>query len=56
MKRISKLLVKGIENTIKKESNSVCCIIGYQPYMPDSVRKYKGGKLNDEEQNGKLDR
>lgn len=48
MKRISGLLAKAAERTIEKESNSACCIIGYQPYMPDSVKNFKNRKKKSE--------
>ncbi len=48
MKRISGLLAKAVERTIEKESNSACCIIGYQPYMPDSVKNFKSRKKKSE--------
>ncbi len=48
MKKIINLFVKAVEKTIEKESGSACCIIGYQPYMPDSVKNFKNRKKTSE--------
>lgn len=48
MKNIISLFAKAVEKTIEKESNSACCIIGYQPYMPDSVKNFKNRKQKSE--------
>ena len=47
-KKMKKLLVKMgtkvVNENLKKEANSACLFIGYQPQMPDSVRKLKKEK------------
>lgn len=48
MKKIIGLFAKAVERTIEKESDSACCIIGYQPYMPDSVKRFKDRKKTSE--------
>lgn len=48
MKKIISLFVKSVERTIEKESDSACCIIGYQPYMPDPVKNFKSRKKTSE--------
>ncbi|WP_312433440.1 cyclic lactone autoinducer peptide [Lacrimispora sp.] len=35
------LLSKAALSTSKKEANSACICIGYQPKMPESVAKFK---------------
>ena len=49
MKKSSKWLVKILNKVIAKESDSVCCVIGYQPYMPDSVKQFKSRRSNGED-------
>lgn len=35
---------KVIAQNVKKEANSACLFIGYQPKMPDAARKLKKEK------------
>lgn len=48
MEKVSKWVVKAVEKVIEKENDSACCIIGYQPYMPDSVKQFKNRKNSSE--------
>lgn len=48
MKKFINLFSKAVEKTIEKESSSACCIIGYQPYMPDSVKNFKNRRVRSE--------
>ncbi len=48
MKSASKLLAKIAEKVIEKERDSACCVIGYQPHMPESVKQMKNGRKNRE--------
>ncbi len=48
MKKISGLFAKMTEKAIEKERDSACCVIGYQPRMPESVKQMKDGKKNRE--------
>lgn len=41
---IVKMGTKVIRQNAKKEADSACAFIGYQPKMPDSVRKLKKEK------------
>lgn len=50
-KNVFSLVAKAVERTIEKENNSACCIIGYQPYMPDSVKNFKNRKNTSEKKN-----
>lgn len=36
-----KLLSKAVLANVKKETNSACIFMGYQPKMPEKVRKLK---------------
>lgn len=38
-KRLSQLIVKIVNKGIQKEANSVCLGVGYQPPMPEAVKK-----------------
>lgn len=38
-KRFSQLIVKIVDKSIRKEADSVCLGMGYQPPMPESVKK-----------------
>ena len=38
-KRFSQLIVKIVDKSIRKEADSVCLGMGYQPLMPESVKK-----------------
>ena len=48
MKKIRGLFVKAVERTIEKENKSACCIIGYQPFISDSVKNFKSRKKTSE--------
>lgn len=48
MKKASDLLAKIAGKVIEKEKDSACCIIGYQPHMPESVKQMKNGRKNRE--------
>lgn len=44
MKKTSKIVAKLISKNIQKEVNSACIVIGYQPVVPDSAKKFKDRK------------
>lgn len=39
--KLLKLVVKIVNKENKKEANNACLGLGYQPLMPDSVRKLR---------------
>lgn len=41
---VLKIVVKVINQSIRHEADSVCIGVGYQPSMPDSVKRFKKGK------------
>lgn len=44
MKKTSKIVAKLVGKNIQKEVNSACIVVGYQPVVPDSAKKFKGRK------------
>lgn len=46
MKKIPAIVAKVVSQNIKKEVNSACMVIGYQPVVPDSAKKFKDRKKN----------
>ncbi len=44
MKKVSQILAKVVNRNIKKEMDSACIIVGYQPPVPDSAKKFKNRK------------
>lgn len=44
MKKTSKIFAKLIGKNIQKEVNSACIMVGYQPVVPDSAKKFKDRK------------
>lgn len=44
MKKVSQILAKVVSQNIKKEMDSACMIVGYQPVVPDSAKKFKNRK------------
>lgn len=43
-KQAAAMIMKVLEKSITKEANSVCVLLGYQPKMPDEVKKFKNKK------------
>lgn len=43
-KRLSQLIVRIVDKSIQKEADSVCLGLGYQPPMPEAVKKFKRKK------------
>lgn len=41
---VVKMGAKLVNQNIRKEADNACAFIGYQPKMPDSVRKLKKEK------------
>lgn len=44
MKKVSKIVADVVGRNIKKEMNSACIFVGYQPIVPDSAKKFKDRK------------
>lgn len=44
MKKVSEFVAKIVDRNIKKEVDSACMVIGYQPVVPDSAKKFKNRK------------
>lgn len=42
--KISDLFVKVVKNSVKNEVNSACIFLGYQPKMPENVKKLRDKK------------
>lgn len=44
MKKISQIVSNVICRNIKKEMDNACILLGYQPIVPDSAKKFKNRK------------
>lgn len=44
MIKVSQILAKVVNRNIKKEMDSACMIIGYQPVVPESAKKFRNRK------------
>lgn len=40
-KTLSNLILKAVNKNLKQEANSACAFLGYQPKMPESVKKFR---------------
>lgn len=43
-KALSKLAVKVLNKNLRAEADSACALLGYQPRMPETVKKFKKEK------------
>lgn len=43
-KTLSKLAVKVLNKSLRTEADSACALLGYQPRMPEAVKKFKKEK------------
>ena len=43
-KALSKLAVKVLNKSLRAEADSACALPGYQPRMPETVKKFKKEK------------
>ena len=41
---VSKLAVKVLNKSLRAEADSACALLGYQPRMPETVKKFKKEK------------
>lgn len=40
-KIVSDLIINVVNKSLKQEANSACIFLGYQPKMPESVKKFR---------------
>ena len=43
-KALSKLAVMVLNKSLRAEADSACALLGYQPRMPETVKKFKKEK------------
>lgn len=43
-KQVVTMMMKVLKKSITNEASSACALIGYQPKMPDAVKKFRNKK------------